>query len=441
MSFQIEWVNHASYIVRAGEFELLTDPWTSGSAFLDGWDLVSPTSQNPAELRRIRSIWISHEHPDHFNPQFFLDYPDEIRNQVTVYFQETRDKRLLRFMQKQGFRTAELPDGTPVDLGGAQLICWKNGIEDSWSVLRLAGHTIVNLNDCIFPDGRVLGRIKSENPEIDVLLTQFGYAEKIGNAEDITLRSAESRRWRHLLVEQTRILDPAFIIPFASFKFFSHEENFYMNAGASTAADVFEDLLAAGLADRDVTLYPGEKWDFPQNHDTRGSVEKYRRDWRKIEIRHRSRKKFEADALKREALDFLSRHRKNANPFLYYLLSVSPLKFGLPEIAIHITDLGRNFFLNAHEGLTDAGAKLPDVSVSSENLMNLFLYPYGANTLFVNGRFHSYSLKGIRTLFVWGHLGLMLGSNERFDLGYVARNARRIAISYFNRHANEMPGV
>ena len=36
----IEWVNHASYIVQYKNIRMIADPWLFGSSFNDGWDLL-----------------------------------------------------------------------------------------------------------------------------------------------------------------------------------------------------------------------------------------------------------------------------------------------------------------------------------------------------------------------------------------------------------------
>lgn len=276
MGVRIEWVNHAAYLLRAGDFELLTDPWLYGPVFQEGWDLVAETRHSLEALRAVKHIWLSHEHPDHFNPHFFKGYSSAEKQGVTVYFQESKDKRLATFLRGIGFNVVELPDGNPLRVSiGVELCCRKNGTEDSWLGMKVGTHTIVNLNDCIFPDPRIFGEIKQRYPIVDVLLTQFGYAEKVGNVEDSELRAAESRKWRDMLAEQTRLLGAKFVIPFASYKFFSHAENFYMNDGASTPSHVVATLAAAGLHDRCVVLYPGETWKLGDSHDSQASIRKY----------------------------------------------------------------------------------------------------------------------------------------------------------------------
>ena len=63
----IKFINHASFIVKNKNFNLLIDPWFSGSSFDNGWDLISETKIDDEELKNITHIWFSHEHPDHFS--------------------------------------------------------------------------------------------------------------------------------------------------------------------------------------------------------------------------------------------------------------------------------------------------------------------------------------------------------------------------------------
>jgi len=435
MAVRIEWVNHAAYLLRAGDFELLTDPWLYGPVFQDGWDLVAETRHSLEALRAVRNVWLSHEHPDHFNPHFFKSYSPTEKQGVTVYFQESKDRRLVGFLRGIGFNAVELPDGEPLRVStGVELCCTKNGTEDSWLVVRASEQTIINLNDCIFPDPRIYARIKERYARVDVLLTQFGYAEKVGNAEDAELRGAESAKWRATLVEQARLLDAKFVIPFASYKFFSHAENFYMNDGASTVSQVAAALAAAGLQDRCVVLYPGESWDLCQPRDSRAAIGKYEVDWAGIGVRHTLGRSYDAGELRAAADDFLAKIRRVVSPPLLRLLQLSPLKFGLRPLAVRVTDLDAVFVLDAGRGLLPATqARDPDVSLASESLFNMFRFPYGANTLYVNGRFQSHSARGLRTLFVWGHLGLMMGANLKLDAAYLLDNFARIAAFYFRR--------
>ena len=50
---KIRWVNHASFVVEAGGVGLLCDPWLFGTAFDDGWALLSETRMGPEDFSTV----------------------------------------------------------------------------------------------------------------------------------------------------------------------------------------------------------------------------------------------------------------------------------------------------------------------------------------------------------------------------------------------------
>ena len=107
---KITWVNHAGYILSHKNINLLVDPWHSGTAFNDGWSLLSKTYFPDQIAKSITHIWISHEHPDHFSVQNLIQLRKINKENIKVFFQETKDKRVYSFLKKIGFDVHELKD-------------------------------------------------------------------------------------------------------------------------------------------------------------------------------------------------------------------------------------------------------------------------------------------------------------------------------------------
>jgi len=103
----IKFFGHASFVVKSKNFNLLVDPWFSGSAFDKGWNLLSPINIDSSELKIITHIWYSHEHPDHFSIQD-LNLIHKINNKIKIIFQNTKDKRVLNFLRKKGLEVIEV---------------------------------------------------------------------------------------------------------------------------------------------------------------------------------------------------------------------------------------------------------------------------------------------------------------------------------------------
>ena len=69
----IQFINHASVVIKHDDVALLSDPWYQGDAFHKGWNLLHELNDSEIQelLEQITHIWISHEHPDHFSIMFF----------------------------------------------------------------------------------------------------------------------------------------------------------------------------------------------------------------------------------------------------------------------------------------------------------------------------------------------------------------------------------
>jgi len=197
---ELEWVNHAGLVVHTGSLHLITDPWIEGPAFNSGWKLLSPTKFWYPDFERITHIWISHEHPDHFSPPNLKCIAEKFRKRIKVLFHSTKDKRVLRTCTEMGFSTQELPPQEWIDLdGGVRMICGTQGLIDSWMAVKADNTLLLNMNDCVFTYQSSLEKVRElVQPlgPIDVLLTQFSYANWVGNPEDRAAhrRFAERKR-------------------------------------------------------------------------------------------------------------------------------------------------------------------------------------------------------------------------------------------------------
>ena len=111
----IKFINHASVIISNDKISLLSDPWYFGTAFHDGWSLIYENKEEDITniISEITHIWISHEHPDHFSIQFFKKYASNLRERkIKILFQETKDKRVIKYLTSQGLEVEELTNNT-----------------------------------------------------------------------------------------------------------------------------------------------------------------------------------------------------------------------------------------------------------------------------------------------------------------------------------------
>ena len=74
MNSTVKLINHASAKINVDGISIISDPWYDGSVFHKGWKLIHelPLEETKKHLEKTDYIYVSHEHPDHFSPGFFL---------------------------------------------------------------------------------------------------------------------------------------------------------------------------------------------------------------------------------------------------------------------------------------------------------------------------------------------------------------------------------
>lgn len=119
LSPTLTMVGHAAVVLDFGETVLWTDPWLVSRAFNDSWEINPSPVLDPTLRSRITHIWISHEHPDHFNVPTLRSLVDEFSGRVEVLIQEHVAREPALFLRDLGFAVTELEPGRPPLCQGA----------------------------------------------------------------------------------------------------------------------------------------------------------------------------------------------------------------------------------------------------------------------------------------------------------------------------------
>ena len=229
----ITFVNHASIKIANDDTSILTDPWYEGDAFNKGWSLLYENNENDIFqiLSDIQYIWISHEHPDHFSILFFKKYLSIIKNnKIKVIFQNTKDKRVIKYVKSLNIDAIELSENKFFNLSkNFKIKIIKSDFYDSALIVHVDDKVIFNLNDCPINDKKTLDSFRKSHGKCDILLTQFSYAAWKGGKLNENWRKHAAKQKLETIKLQSLILNPEIIIPFASFIYFANTENFYLN--------------------------------------------------------------------------------------------------------------------------------------------------------------------------------------------------------------------
>ncbi len=409
------FVNHASFIVETDDIVLLCDPWLDGMAFNDGWALTSPSRLDHEKLKTVTHIWFSHEHPDHFAPSSLKGIPPEIRGNIGVLFQATEDRRVVQFCSKLGFQSVEEmhPDQWLNLSTSVKVLCnpqkdeWQG---DSWLCLKSTDGCLLNVNDCGIYSEAAARKIAEKTGPVDLLCTQFSYAAWQGNADALEEHRRQAARALEHIRTQAKVFQPRYILPFASFVWFCHEENFFLNAGMNRI-DAAAEWIATETSAAPVVLYPGDNWELGAAHEWKEAAARYNEDIEEI-LAHpqlQVSKPVDESKLIGDAEQFIKRCYKSSSQFLVQMYMAmesyrekrrinlsSPLK-DLIDLAmlkveparIYVTDLNKAYEFSLPNGLKpiQAPEQSCDIALSAESLQHCLLIDWGGETLLINGRF------------------------------------------------------
>ena len=399
---KLTFLNHSSFIIECDGYKVLVDPYIFGSAFNNGWNLLKEVNHDK-QLEKITHIVFSHEHPDHFSIPFLKKIQPDLRSSITVLYQETFDKRVKKFCENLNYNFIEIKNNTEIELSkNFKIIIGKVPFYDSWINFQVFNKNILNVNDCVLENIDLVYKIKRIlNKKIDVLFTQFSYANFIEEDQQKELAKKQLEK----IKIQDHVFKPSYIVPFASFIYFSNKENKFMNKNINTLNNTL-DFLTSNCKARTIILKPNEEWNF-ENKDNNNSIKFWEEIYNNIEkLKYYPPEKSKSiDELDKEQREYLIKVKDRNNKFLIYILT--KINF-FPELIIYLTDLNQFFSFNLINGLN----KLKNndyknfISLNSNSLFFIFKFDYGLDTLLINARMkcNKNYLKKVIRCFILGSL-------------------------------------
>lgn len=436
MKNSIQFINHASVKISNGIVNLLCDPWYQGSAFNDGWDLISEFSDEKIIeiLDGVTHIWLSHEHPDHFSVLFFKKFKKLIHQQsIQILFQKTSDQRVVNFLTANGFHVTELDFNEAFKVtDDFHITCIKDGFYDSGLLVESLGEKILNLNDCEVNSQQRANEVSRIVGAVDVLLTQFSYAAWKGGIDNKVWRENAAQEKLTSMKLQMETFKAKYCILMASYIYFSHEENFYLNDSINTPLDVMNEFKEFSCLIS--VLKPFEYFDsdmlIAKNKE---GLQFWETEYSNLDQRvlHKS-KPITFEQLENAFVDYCGRIHKVNNITLMKILSkVSPVKVFQPVI-IELTDLSLTIsidYLAKEFKITNC---LADISMSADSLHFLFNNSFGFDTLTVNGRLEESRSGGFvavaKTLAIenLNNLGIFVELKTLFNFRIISLFLRRL---------------
>lgn len=387
----VTFIGHAGLAIQAGDSTIIMDPWLSGAIFNDGWDLLVPSVLQPEVLDQATHVWISHEHPDHFHPPSLRMIRKSAARSITLLFQPTVDHRVTDWARAEGFCIQVVDEGQWTPLTTAcRVLLGKVGLYDSWLAVEHHGQTFLNLNDCVFATPSYLDRIAGLVGPVDCLMAQFSYASWMGNPDEITYRSVEAQARSKRFADTIDRLHPQLVIPAASFSWFSHEENSYLNDLRVRPREAVRLVQRTGATP--VLLVPGETWPIGSPHDNKSALAHYEEAWDISDRPFHHSASVPLAELVQGAESFVERLKSKNNCFLMWVLRAPPFRVVAP-VTLWLTDLSTLVRFDPANGLEQipSSGDMPThaVELHSSSLQFAFDHEWGVDTLNVNGRYRA----------------------------------------------------
>ena len=392
----IKFLNHSSVLVSYKETKILCDPWFHGSAFQDGWSLLSDNSHDINDLD-FNYIWISHEHPDHFS----IPTISSLKKKTKFIYQKTDDRKVLNYLTKKGHEVIEIEHNSKTRIGDIDLILFICDGYDSSLLFDFENkYTFLNINDARVDlnnhlETEIFPHLKDKT--LDMVCFQFSYANWAGNKGDIEISNYQQKLIDDKNIHILSMLKPKQCMLMASYVYYSHEENQYWNENFHLK-DVLKKLEVLSLNTQ--IIVPEINQEFNISTKTSDKLIKSASQsaadfWQNLHLSSKSKFKtksisniseleneyynfFDRLSAKNKAINKLDAKLENLFSITIYLNDISAL--------LKISLLKKKFeILNAD---CDLGQVNFDISISSETYSFLMKNNFARGTVCINSRIH-----------------------------------------------------
>ena len=369
---RIDYLNHASVIIRSSEHSLLCDPWFSGTAFGGGWGLQY---DNPDALDKAKScshLWISHFHPDHLHLPT-LKQLAALSPEIIALANDSVNFRVSEALQRAGFRNiVPLYERRKLLLtGNIAVTRYPTAGIDNMLLIETPEGTILNYNDCHLPIDALKALMRKVG-RVDVLLNNFNHAIKfIDNPRqsDEEIRDELKKNYKKVV----DAINPTWAIPFASAHYYRSPHTLWQNESLLQSEDLVE------LDSRILPLRIGSEVTFDDKLQPTLSQPAANIALNSKSIKSET-ESIPFDAVVEGARDFGKRLRQ----------SLLGLTFWIPELRIRVEEYQRVILFDVNNQVyAEDNDQTKDVHIQAHSsaLSQWFGKPYGADSFFIGGHF------------------------------------------------------
>lgn len=223
---RVRYIYSACVVIETADGRILCDPWFTEGAYDGSWYQYPPVADPVATIGPVDLIYISHIHPDHYDPAFLRRYLAAYPK-ARLVIGRLEPPHLLNKMRNDGFAPEAAERRS---IGRTELLIVPNYVAgdakteiDSALAVRCGDRALVNLNDNAFQPAQV-ARLRDFCPgrRVDFALLPYAGAGPYPQTfefEDRTALLAAAAEKREQFLRLFKIyldaLDPAKAMPFA----------------------------------------------------------------------------------------------------------------------------------------------------------------------------------------------------------------------------------
>jgi UDP-MurNAc hydroxylase len=254
-------------MMHGGGKTILMDPWLTDPTYHGSWWHYPPLEIAIDDLPKIDYLYVSHEHPDHFDPPT-LQRLDKNVEVIIANFERKRFRDRLRSLGFENITELDFHrDYTPAGSELAfRMISPDRAWDDSAILVRDGRHVFLNVNDCHL-DEKTLAQL-GEDYAIDLAFLTFTGASQYPNCFDFP---PESRRQRALaskrshleeFVNWAKLLRTKRAVPAAGNFAFLAKDQLAMNDPdyANSPGEAVDALAASAPEIEGLQMNPGDRW-------------------------------------------------------------------------------------------------------------------------------------------------------------------------------------
>lgn len=245
----LRYIYSACIVIETADTRICCDPWFSQGIYDGAWFQYPETPDPIATIGPVDYVFISHIHPDHYDPPYLRQLLDANQH-CEILIGEENQRFLREKMQRDGFDPKSVSDLT---VGATTIQITPNHAEDEINIdsaiaVKDAQFSVVNLNDCPFDQEQVEQIIGFCGKQPDVAFLPyagagpFPQAYRFKTAEDrVAAANGKKEQFFQLFQRYLDTLRPRYAVPFAGLYYLGGSKR-WMNPlrGVPDAVEVVE---------------------------------------------------------------------------------------------------------------------------------------------------------------------------------------------------------